>query len=67
MIWASLTGLFLTRMENGCADSQRRPDGSDYKVSGENVGCPASREEVNHFLKVLAKTSTLDADQLSLI
>jgi thiol-disulfide isomerase/thioredoxin len=49
------------------ADSQRRPDGSDYNVTGENVGCPASREEVNHFLKVLAQTSTLNTDQLSLI
>lgn len=49
------------------ADSQMRPEGSDYNVSGENVGCPASREEVNHFLKVLGKTSTLNAGQLSIV
>ena len=49
------------------ADSQIRPDGSDYNVVGENVGCPASREEVNHFLKVLRKTSTLNASDLSAI
>jgi thioredoxin-related protein len=52
---------------NWLADSQMRPDGSDFNVSGENVGCPASREEVNHFLKVLGKTSKLDASQLSVV
>ena len=49
------------------ADSQIRPDGSDFSVAGENVGCPASREEVNHFLKVLGRTSSLNASQLSAI
>ena len=49
------------------ADSQMRSDGEDYNVSGENVGCPASREEVNHFLKVLRKTSALNATQLAVV
>lgn len=49
------------------ADSQMRGDGADYNTPGENVGCPASREEVNHFLKVLSKTSRLNANQLSVI
>jgi thiol-disulfide isomerase/thioredoxin len=49
------------------ADSQIRPEGSDYTIAGENVGCPASREEVNHFLKVLGKTSTLNSSELSAI
>lgn len=49
------------------SDSQIRQDGADYNVRGENVGCPASREEVNHFLKVLAKTSSLNTSQLSVI
>ncbi len=49
------------------ADSQIRPEGSDYNFVGENVGCPASKEEVNHFLKVLGKTSTLTASELSVI
>ena len=48
-------------------DSQMRPDGADYNTPGENVGCPASREEVNHFLKVLAKTSSLNPNQLALV
>jgi hypothetical protein len=52
---------------NWLADSQIRPDGSDFKLRGENVGCPASTEEVNHFLNVLRKTSSLSAEQLTLI
>ena len=49
------------------ADSQIRPEGADYNHVGENVGCPASREEVNHFLKVLGKTSTLNGTELMAI
>jgi thiol-disulfide isomerase/thioredoxin len=52
---------------NWLADSQVRPEGSDYKLRGENVGCPASGEEVNHFVSVLRKTSSLNADQSALI
>lgn len=52
---------------NWLADSQIRPEGSDFKIRGENVGCPASREEVNHFLNVLRKTSSLNSDQAALI
>jgi len=49
---------------NWLADSQIRPEGSDFTIKGENVGCPASREEVNHFTTVLRKTSTLNPNQL---
>lgn len=59
--------IIMDKTGNWLADSQMRPEGSDFTVKGENVGCPASREEVNHFLKVLAKTSTLNESQLSLI
>jgi len=52
---------------NWLADSQARPDGSDFTVKGENVGCPASREEVNHFMKALGKTSSLNASQIAVI
>lgn len=44
---------------NLLADSQSKP--------GENTGCPATREEVDHFLKVLKKTSPLNKDQLAVI
>ncbi|MBC7826768.1 MAG: thioredoxin family protein [Chitinophagaceae bacterium] len=55
--------IILDKNGNWLADSQVRPDGSDYTMIGENVGCPASREEVNHFLKVLGKTSSLNTSQ----
>jgi thioredoxin-related protein len=44
---------------NLLADSQSSP--------GVNTGCPATREEVDHFLKVLQKTSPLTKDQLAVI
>ncbi len=44
---------------NLLADSQSKP--------GENTGCPATREEVDYFLKVLKKTSPLTNDQLAVI
>jgi hypothetical protein len=39
-------------------------EGSD---SGENVGCPASKEEVAYFIKVLKSSSGLKEDQLGII
>ena len=41
---------------NLLADSQKAP--------GENVGCPATKEEVDHFIKVLKKTSTITDEQV---
>ena len=39
------------------ADSERRPGGTGTK--GENVGCPATAEEVQYFIDVLKKTSRI--------
>ena len=39
------------------ADSQRKP--------GENVGCPATEEEVAHFINVLKKTSPINDEQIA--
>jgi thioredoxin-related protein len=41
---------------NVLADSQRAP--------GKNVGCPATKEEVDHSIKVLKKTSTITDEQV---
>ena len=41
---------------NILADSQRKP--------GENVGCPATEEEVAHFINVLKKTSPINEEQI---
>lgn len=34
---------------------------------GENVGCPATAEEVAHFIKVLKKTSTIKDEQIAAV
>jgi|RhiMetdeSRZDD1v2_1073273.scaffolds.fasta_scaffold03306_17 thiol-disulfide isomerase/thioredoxin len=52
---------------NLLADCQMRPDGAGLDTRGENTGCPATKEEVAHFIKVLKKTSSLKADQLAVI
>jgi thioredoxin-related protein len=41
------------------ADAQYKP--------GENAGCPATAEEVAHFISVLKKTSSLHEEQLKVI
>jgi thioredoxin-related protein len=41
------------------ADSQIKP--------GENVGCPASAEEVAHFINVLKKTSSINDKQIAAV
>lgn len=41
------------------ADSQREP--------GKNVGCPATEEEVAHFIKVLKKTSSINEEQVAAV
>lgn len=41
------------------ADSQIEP--------GKNVGCPATEEEVAHFIKVLKKTSSITSEQIDAV
>ena len=52
---------------NFLADSRLKPDNADAKVKAVNVGCPATNEEVNYFVKVIKKTSSLNEKQLALI
>ncbi|HEY0678904.1 MAG TPA: thioredoxin family protein [Chitinophagaceae bacterium] len=49
------------------ADAQMRPEGAGPATEGKNTGCPASPEEVAHFIKVLETTSSLNAEQLSVV
>ncbi|MBD0287325.1 MAG: hypothetical protein ICV79_18150, partial [Flavisolibacter sp.] len=49
------------------ADSQIRPEGAGLDEPGQNAGCPAKKEEVAHFIRVLKKTSALNKDQLAII
>jgi len=48
------------------ADSKMRKagEGSD---AGENTGCPASKEEVAHFITVLRRTSDINEEELIII
>ncbi len=48
-------------------DSQIRTTAADGKVTGSNVGCPASQKEVDYFIEILNKTTSLTASQLAII
>lgn len=49
------------------ADAKIRPAGADLDAEGKNTGCPANEEEVNHFIEVLKKTTTLKNSELEII
>jgi thioredoxin-related protein len=48
------------------ADSKMRKE-DEGPEKGDKTGCPANEKEVAHFVNVLKKTSSLDADQLEII
>lgn len=52
---------------NVLGDSQIRPAGAALATYGENIGCPASTDEVAFFTKLLKATSKLNDEQLSVI
>jgi thioredoxin-related protein len=47
-------------------DSKVRPQGAGLDV-GENIGCPANEEEVDHFIHKLQNSSKLKPEQLAII
>lgn len=49
------------------ADCNMRPDGASLDQPGENIGCPATEQEVAAFVKVLKQTTKLNSDQLAVI
>lgn len=49
------------------ADCLMRPDGAGLDKPGKNTGCPASKDEVAHFVKVLKHTTSLTSSQLAVI
>lgn len=52
---------------NLVADCLIRPEGAGLDKPGENTGCPATKEEVAHFVKVLKQTTALNTGQLATI
>ncbi|MBC7884927.1 MAG: thioredoxin family protein [Saprospiraceae bacterium] len=49
------------------ADCMMRTSGQTMEQAGQNVGCPASDEEVNTFTDILKKTSGLKEHELDII
>ena len=49
------------------ADSRMRPEGAGLDTKGESIGCPASKEEVAYFIKLLKASSALTYPQLKII
>ena len=52
---------------NLLADAKIRPAGASIDAEGKNTGCPANEEEVNYFIEVLKKTTSLKNDELEII
>ncbi|MBS1512455.1 MAG: thioredoxin family protein [Bacteroidetes bacterium] len=52
---------------NLLADSFIRKEGVGANQAGDNIGCPASDDEVAAFIKILKKTSTLQQNELDTI
>jgi thiol-disulfide isomerase/thioredoxin len=48
---------------NLLADSQLRHNGQSKNEEGINVGCPSNETEINYFISVLEKTSTISNDE----
>ena len=48
-------------------DSQIRTTQTDGTVKGANIGCPASQKEVDRFIEILKKTTSLTTPQLAII
>jgi thioredoxin-related protein len=49
------------------ADSRIKPEGGPAGSTGDNMGYPSSKNEVEYFMRVLHETTTLSADQLGVI
>lgn len=49
------------------ADSRLRPEGAGLDTKGVSIGCPATAEEVNYFLKLLKLSSPLKPDELKVM
>lgn len=52
---------------NRLADSKMPPPAATPNGEAQNTGCPASKEEVEYFIKVLKKTAALNDDELEII
>jgi thioredoxin-related protein len=58
--------VILDKNGNVLADS-RMPDATKPGSAGSNIGCPVKKEEVDYFMGLLKKTSSLKAEELAVI
>ena len=58
--------LILDKDENLLADSRMKTTANGVEKL-KNTGCPASKEEVDHFIDVLKRTTSLKEDELEMI
>jgi thioredoxin-related protein len=60
---------FLIMNDDGTvvADSRIKPEGAAPGSTGDNLGYPSSKKEVEYFMRVLHETTALSADQLGVI
>ena len=49
------------------ADSKKRAPGDGFDKPGENIGCPASDEEVAEFIKILKKTAKISDTEITAV
>jgi thiol-disulfide isomerase/thioredoxin len=59
--------LVLDPQGNLLANSRKKAEGAGASDAGSNVGCPATQEEVDYFVQVLKKTSSLKDGELKQI
>jgi thiol-disulfide isomerase/thioredoxin len=59
--------LIFDKSESFLFDSRMPPAASTPDAKPKNTGCPASKEEVDYFIDVLKKTTSLKGDQLEII
>jgi len=59
--------IILDKKGNLLADSYMRPEGVGMDEAGQNTGCPLMKEEVDHWISVLKKTTDISEEGLEKI
>jgi len=59
--------LVFDKNENFLADSRMPPPSATPEAKAQNTGCPANKEEVDYFIEVLKKATSLKEAELEII
>jgi thiol-disulfide isomerase/thioredoxin len=49
------------------ANSKRKNDTAPLTSDGDNVGCPAEKDEVDYFIRVLQATSKITSEEINIV